>query len=109
MLVVVRVSSLRESEGGAQPAREEAEADDDDDAAGDQAEDGEEAFGDDVLRREERDEAEGEDAYRVRDGDGQPQEDGVLRGPARANQVSADDRLAVAGREGVQRAERGRD
>ena len=51
-----------------------------------------------------RDGAERDDAGRVRDGDGRAEHERVARAAARADEVGGDHRLAVAGRERVQRA-----
>ena len=63
----------------AQAAREETEAEKEHDCAGEDAEYWEKLFRVDVVRREKCDEAEGKDAYGVRDGDSQTQKGGVAR------------------------------
>ena len=57
----------------------------------------------------ERDEPEREDADRVGDGHGQPEEDRVPRRSPRSDEIGGDDRLAVPRRERVRRAPEHRD
>ena len=59
-------------------------------------------LGDDVAGGEERHQAEGEHAGRMGEGDGEAQENGLAGGAPRADQIGADDGLAVARREGVE-------
>ena len=94
------------AENGPETLAEEAQPEDEDDAPRDQTQDGEEALGADVVRGEQRDEAEPEHSKRVRVGHRRAQEDGMAGRAPRSDQVCADDRLAVARRERVQSAER---
>ena len=91
-------------------AREEDRAaDDDHEQARGQRQPGIERLGDDEAREQQGDEAEREDADRVRDRHDAAEQDGV-DGPAlRSDEVPGDDRLAVSGRERVRRAPEGRD
>ena len=81
------------------------EADGDDHEAGGEAEPGEEGFGEDVFGGEEDDDAEGEDAGDVCDRDDGAEEHRVAGGAVGPDEVGGDDGLAVAGGEGVKRAE----
>jgi len=76
---------------------QDGEADGHDGQAGRQVQPRVEPVGDDPLRERERDEPEREDADRVRHGHDQPEQGGVARRAALADEVGADDRLAVAG------------
>ena len=85
-------------------AAQDADADGDHEQAGGEVQVGEEVLGQDVLGERERHEAEREDARRVGGGDDPAERDGVARPPAGADEVGGDHRLAVAGRERVDRA-----
>src|SRR5262245_42388129 len=72
-------------------------ADADHEQPGDEPDPGVELLGDDELRERERDEAEREDADRVRRGHDQAERGGVSWLPALADEVGGHDRLPVAG------------
>ena len=108
VLVVVRVAV---PEGSASPAAkpvehaqaEDADPDGDDEQRRDQVHPRVELLGNDELRQRERDQAEGEDADRVRDRDDPAQVEGMARRPARPDEVGGDDRLSVPRAERVGR------
>ena len=79
VLVVMMLCLMprRSFERKAQATNEEAQADDEHNRAGDEAEDRKEFFRHDRPRSEERHESERENAERVRDCDRQAEEDGV--------------------------------
>ena len=84
-------------------------ADRDDEQPGDEVQPRVELVGDDEAREQQRDQAEREDADRVRHGHDQAEQGGVTRGTALAYEVGRDDRLAVPRRERVRHApEQGR-
>ena len=93
-VVVVMVVLPAVPPAGAQHRR----ADADHEQARDEVQPRVEPVGDDELRESERHQAEAEDADRVRDRHDQPEQRGVARGAALADEVGGDDRLAVAGR-----------
>src|SRR3712207_9490818 len=64
--------------------------------------------GDDRVGGEQRGQPEGEDPGGVHQGDGQAEEEGVARRAPGADEVGADDGLAVTGGEGVHRPKEGR-
>src|SRR2546430_4717254 len=85
MMVMMNFIVRRVFDCGAQTADEEAQANDENERAGDETEHRKESLRHDVLRSEERHEAEREDADSVRDGDGQTEKDCVAGSPARAD------------------------
>ena len=104
VMVVVGCSCRRAPAGAADPRERSTAPRHDDQQARGEVEPRVELLGQDVLREGQRDEAEREDADRVRDRDDRPERHRVAGGAARAHQVGGDHRLAVAGRERVQRA-----
>ena len=93
-----------------QPARpQNRSADRDDEQPGDEVEPRVQLVGNDEAREQQGDEAEREDADRVRHGHDQAEQGGVTRRAALADEVGRDDRLAVPRRKCVRHApEQGR-
>ena len=105
IVVRVRMPVVAEGERGLKPGGGERSSDRHHDETGHGTDPREESLGDDVGRGSEREKAERVDTEGVGCGDDEAQEDGVSRGAARADQVSAHHGLPVAGAERVQRAE----
>ena len=87
-----------------QPAAGHPDPDRHHERGGHEVDPGEEGLGKDVVRGEQGDEAERHHPDRVRDGDEEPEQERVPRGPVRPHQIGGDHGLAVAGRQGVEGA-----
>jgi len=104
--VVVRV---RERQPPPHLARESARADHRDHEAGPQRDPRIDLLGDDPLRRRQNDEAQHQDARRVRDGERRGENDRVARRRPCTDEGNGEQRLPMTGFERVQRAERDRE
>ncbi len=88
---------------------EQPAADQDNRDAGNDSQNGNDLFRDDVARQQQRAESQQENADGVREGDGGAQERGMLHIAARSDQVGGDNGLAVTGLKSVHRAQPERD
>src|SRR5437764_12031128 len=85
MMVMMSFIVRRVFDRGAQTANEEAQANDENERAGDETKHRKESLRHDVLRGKECHESERDDAAGVCDGDGQTEKDCVAGSPARAD------------------------
>ena len=106
LVAMVVVVPVRVGASMARAACEHGRADADDEQPGAQVDPRIELLRDDPLRQQQRHAAEREHAGGVSGGRDQAEEGGVPRRAARADQVGADDRLPVARRERVRRAQK---
>lgn len=80
-------------------------ADQNDGHAGDDTQGGNDLFGDDVARQQQRSDSQQEDADGVGEGDGSAEEGGMLHVAAGSDQIRGDDGLPVSGLQGVECAQ----
>ena len=113
MMVVMMVMVTKSVRPGMQkrsPALvEQPAADQNDRDAGKHSQDGNDLFGDDVARQQQRADSQQEDADGVGKGDGRAEESRVLHVAAGADQVRGDDGLAMTRLQSVHRAQPERD